>query len=432
MLKNRRFQYQIGTNFNKIKEKWAMKTVNTFGIQFIIRQDKIKNDRAPIYARITVNGQIIHFALKQWIDPDSWDARKGTGKGRGEATKTINNGLEQVRLALGSCYQQLQLKGKLITPDAVKDAYLGTDNEEPNTLSRLVDYHNEQAKHELTWSTLKHYYVTQRYLIKFLDKKFRKKDVLLQEINYKFIADFETFLRAHKPVDHQKQMNNNGVMKHLIRLRKMTSLAIRLEWMANDPFKNFKIRHQKVEKEFLTQTELNKIHKKEFKIERLEIVRDVFVFCCYTGLAYVDVLNLTHDKIVEGIDGEEWIKTVRQKTNIPVNTPILSVAQQIMAKYINHYRNTGSDMIFPIFSNQKVNSYLKEIAELCGIRKSLSFHIARHTFATTVTLSNGVPIETVSKMLGHTKIATTQIYARVLEKKISEDMKALKLKLQVN
>jgi len=181
---------------------------------------------------------------------------------------------------LGNCYLQLLLKGKLITPDAIKDAFFGTYSDEPNTLSRLIKYLNEQAKHELIWSTLKHYYITQCYLVKFIEKKFHKSDVLLQEISYKFIADFKTFLRAHKPRDHQKPMNNNGVMKHLIRLRKMTSVAIRSEWLANDPFKNSKIRHQKVEKDFLTNAEPAKIQNKHFKIERLEIVRDVFVFCC--------------------------------------------------------------------------------------------------------------------------------------------------------
>jgi site-specific recombinase XerD len=406
-----------------------MRTVNTFGIQFIIRPDKLKNGKAPIYVRITVNSEIIHFALKQWIDPECWDARRGTGRGKAESTKSINNGLEQVRLALGNCYQQLQLKGTLITPDAIKDAFLGTDREEPNTLSRLVDYHNEQAKYELERSTLKHYYVTQRYLIKFLETKYRKRSILLQEINYKFIADFETFLRAHKPTDHQKPMNNNGVMKHLIRLRKMTTLAVKLDWIKNDPFKNFKIRHEKVDKDFLTDYELKAIEKKKLSIERLAIVRDVFVFSCYTGLAYVDVMNLKPENIVQGLDGEDWIKIYRQKTKILVNTPLLLTPKKLIVNYMDHYRLHRLDTVFPVFSNQKVNSYLKEIADLCGIKKNLSFHIARHTFATTVTLSNGVPIETVSKMLGHTKIATTQIYARVLEKKVADDMAILRKKL---
>lgn len=221
-------------------------------------------------------------------------------------------------------------------------------------------------------------------------------------------------------------------MKHLIRVRKMTSLAIKLDWINNDPFKNYKIKHQKVDKGFLTDKELKAIEIKEFDIERLMIVKDIFVFCCYTGLAYVDVANLTVDNIVTGIDGKDWIKISRQKTGIPVNMPILPTAKRIMCKYLNHRRSIELDTIFPVFSNQKVNSYLKEIADLCGIKKNISFHIARHTFATTVTLSNGVPIETVSKMLGHTKIATTQIYARVLEKKISEDMDCLQKRIDKN
>jgi site-specific recombinase XerD len=414
----------------KETEKSA-RPLNTFGVQFLIRQDKLKEDKAPVYVRVTVNGEIIHFALKQWINPKYWDNRKGTGKGNREEVTTLVNNLEQVRLALGNYYHQMQVKGEYITAAAIKDAYLGIAAEEPNTLGRLAAYHNEQAKLTLTWSTLKHYYVTQRYLVKFLLAKRKKKDIFLHEINYKFVLDFETFLRAHKPLDHQKAMNNNGVMKHLIRLLKMTSLAIRLDWLRSDPFKNYKIRHQKVEKDFLTGRELNLIEKKEFTIERLTIVRDVFVFCCYTGLAYVDVMNLTEDNIVKGINGEDWIKISRQKSHIPANIPLLQIAKTILSKYSGHIRTIKSNGIFPIFSNQKVNSYLKEIADLCGIRKNLTSHVARHTFATTVTLSNGVPIETVSKMLGHTKIATTQIYARVLEKKIGEDMEVLKTKLPV-
>jgi len=406
-----------------------MRTANTFGIQFIIRNDKLKNGKAPIYARITVNGDIAHFALKQWIDPNSWDIRKGGGKGKAESTKAINNGLEEVRMALGNCYRQMQLKGKHITPKTIKDKFLGTDIEEPNTLASLVEYHNEQAKHNLQASTLKHYFVTQRYLIKFVEESYRKRSILLKDINFKFIADFDTYLRAHKPVGHQKPINNNGVMKHMVRLQKMINLAIKLEWMSNDPFRNYKIKIHKVDKDFLNLAELQAIEEKEFSIERLQIVKDLFVFCCYTGLAYVDLLNLTDKHIVQGTDNELWIKTHRQKTNIPVNTPILPKAVQIMEKYLNHHRSAKLDQLFPVFTNQKVNSYLKEIADLCGIKKNLSFHIARHTFATTVTLSNGVPIETVSKMLGHTKISTTQIYARVVERKISDDMALLRERL---
>ncbi|GAA4919821.1 site-specific integrase [Mucilaginibacter defluvii] len=354
----------------------VMKAMNTFGVQFIIRLDKLKDGKAPIYARITVNGEIIHFAVKQWIDPKCWDQRKGAGKGNKDDVKIINGGLDQIRLSLGNCYQQILLKGKLVTAGAIKDAFFGNDGEEPNTLTRLFEYHNEQANQTLTWSTLKHYYVTQRYLQKFIEAKLRKRTILLQEINYKFVIDFEHFLRSHKPVDHQKPLNNNGVMKHLIRLRKMTSLALRLDWINNDPFKNYKMKHERVDKDFLTSRELQLIEEKEFTIERLQIVKDIFVFCCYTGLAYVDVANLTESNVVNGIDGEEWIKTLRQKTTIPVNTPLLGVAKTIICKYRTHYRLTKLDRVFPLFSNQKVNSYLKEIADTCGIKKNLTFHVA--------------------------------------------------------
>ncbi len=241
--------------------------------------------------------------------------------------------------------------------------------------------------------------------------------------------DFETFLRNHKPIDHQRPMNNNGVMKHLIRLRKMTNLALKLEWIISDPFKNYKFKYQKVDKDFLTENELASLEKKIFAVERLNYVRDLFVFSCYTGLAYVDVSNLRENQIIIGLDNELWIKIFRQKTQIPVNVPLLPRAHVILKQYKTDPRAIVKGTLFPILSNQKINSYLKEIAILCKIHKVLTFHVARHTFATTVTLSNGVPIESVSKMLGHTKIATTQIYARVLEKKVGEDMAALRIKL---
>lgn len=215
-------------------------------------------------------------------------------------------------------------------------------------------------------------------------------------------------------------------MKHLERMRKMAGLAVRMEWMEKEPFNQYQLKFHRVDKHFLTVEELSRIEKKSFSIHRLHWTRDVFVFCCYTGLAYSDVMNLKHTHIQAGIDGEQWIRTSRQKTNTPVNTPLLPEALEIMERYRTDARAIANGTVFPNISNQKLNSYLKEIADLCDIQKHLTFHLARHTFATSITLANGVPIETVSKMLGHTKISTTQIYARVLEKKIGEDMALLK------
>ncbi len=206
-------------------------------------------------------------------------------------------------------------------------------------------------------------------------------------------------------------------------------IAVKNEWLEKDPFENFKVTLKQVDREFLTEDELLKIESKEFYLPRLAQVRDIFVFSCYTGLAYIDVAKLTSDNIRKGIDGELWINIHRHKTDTPSNIPLLPKAVEIIEKYKDNAAVVNKAGILPMLSNQKLNSYLKEIDDLCGIQKNLTFHLARHTFATTVTLTNGVPIESVSSMLGHTSIKTTQIYAKVVQKKVSEDMKALKLKL---
>ncbi|TWR24800.1 site-specific integrase [Mucilaginibacter pallidiroseus] len=405
-----------------------MQTSQSFGIHFTTRPDKAKDGKEPIYACVTVNRQRAYIALKQNVDPKNWDSGKGTAKGNKDEVKSINNYLEEVRLAIGSSYKELQLKRKMLSAKAVKDLYLGAE-QEVYSMSRLFSYHNESSTTDLKWSTLKHYYVTQRYLIKFLNIQFNASDIYLHQLDYKFVKDFEVFLRNHKPKDHQKPLNNNGVMKHIIRLKKMVNLAHNLQWISNDPFATYKLKIQKVNREQLSEVELKAIEEKKFGIERLEMVRDMFVFCCYTGLSFVDVSNLEPEHIVTGADGDRWIRTCREKTLIPVIVPLLPKALTILDKYKDNERALYDGRVFPKISNQKVNSYLKEIADRCDILKNVTFHIARHTFATTVTLSNGVPIETVSKILGHTKITTTQIYAKVVERKLKEDMKMLQSKL---
>ena len=405
-----------------------MQTSQSFGIHFTTRPDKARDGKEPIYACVTVNKQRAYIALKHNVDPKNWDSGKGTAKGNKDEVKSINNYLGEVRNTISNNYKQLQLKGKMLSAKAVKDLYLGAE-EEVYTLSRLFIYHNETSTTDLKWSTLKHYYVTQRYLVKFLDEQHQSSDIYLHQLDFKFVKDFEVYLRNHKPKDHQKQINNNGVMKHIIRLKKMVNLAMNLQWIDNDPFAAYKLKIQKVNREQLSEKELADMEKKVFTIERLDMVRDLFVFCCYTGLSYVDVINLTPGHIVAGTDGEKWIRTCREKTMIPVNVPLLPQALKILDKYKANIRSLSGGKVFPVMYNQKVNSYLKEISEVCNITKNVTFHLARHTFATTITLSNGVPIETVSKMLGHTKITTTQIYAKVVERKLKEDMNALKLRL---
>ncbi|WP_415686435.1 site-specific integrase, partial [Gillisia hiemivivida] len=206
------------------------------------------------------------------------------------------------------------------------------------------------------------------------------------------------------------------------------NLSIRLEWLVKNPFDNFQFRFEKNERQYLSKRELQLVETTEFTNSSLQKVKDVFIFSCYTGLSYIDLKELTIHQIIKGIDGSNWIYTKREKTDETVKVPLLSQAQNIMDRYGDSIKD---EFLFPVFSNQKVNKYLKEIMLQLKIRKNITFHSARHTFATTVTLSNGVPIETVSKLLGHTKLSTTQIYARVLEGKLSEDMLLLKEKLSL-
>ncbi|SFZ93349.1 Site-specific recombinase XerD [Flaviramulus basaltis] len=395
-----------------------MKNTNTFSILFWLKLANAKNGKAPLYARITVNGKRAELSLKRKLLVSNWDANKNRLKGLSDVTKIFNNYLEQVHSELFESYQELKDKNQLVTAQLIKSSFL--DNGISNhALSDIIDYHNEHMKSTLRWGTQKNYFTTHKYLYLFLKQKHKTTDMFLSQLSYKFIIDFERYLR------HQKSMGNNTVMKHIERLRKMVSLAYKMEWIEKDPFIKFEAKYERKERTFLTTNELQTIEDKQFDIPRLQLIKDLFVFSCYTGLSYGDVMGLTRDNLCIGIDGKQWIYSQREKTSVPVKIPLLSKALGIIAKYKTHPNSINKETLFPTISNQKLNSYLKEIADVCRIRKNLTFHIARHTFATTVTLSNGVPIETVSKLLGHRKITTTQIYAKVIERKVSEDMERL-------
>ncbi|WP_024480462.1 site-specific integrase [Cellulophaga baltica] len=290
-----------------------------------------------------------------------------------------------------------------------------------------MSYHNEHMIAILKQGTLKNYSTTETYLNKFLAQERKVSDIYLKQLNYRFICDFEHYLRNYKNRKKQLMMANNGVMKHLERFKKMINLAVKLEWIPKNPFQQFQLKFDKFDRLYLTERELELIEHTVFKQNRLEQVKDCFLFSCYTGLSYVDVKELTVHKITKGIDHQNWIFTKREKTNELVKIPILPKAWDILEKYKADKNFQG---VLPLSSNQKTNSYLKEIAKDCGIQKNITFHVARHTFATTIMLSNGVPIETASKLLGHTKLSTTQIYARVVETKISEDISNLLLRFK--
>ncbi|WP_184545359.1 site-specific integrase [Mucilaginibacter sp. FT3.2] len=406
-------------------------TNNTFGVAFYLKKQKTTQaGKSPIYARITVNGKRIEISVKRSIEENNWNASKGMAKGSREEITKLNKYLDQFKAGIIDSYQQLLFQKKLITAELLKEKVTGAD-QDGFTICKLMDYHNTEQSQILEPGTMKNYFTTQKYIKEFISERFKTSDKYLSELSYKFITDFEYFLRNRKPEKGQKPLNNNGLMKHIERFCKMVNLAVRLEWLDRNPFHAYQLKFDKVEREYLTKDELARIENKKFNIVRLQVVKDLFVFSCYTGLAYIDVFNLTPANLIEKTENSIWIATNRQKTNEPVRVPLLPKALAIVEKYKGHPQALAEGKVLPTLSNQKLNSYLKEIADMCNITKPLTFHIARHTFATTVTLTNGVPIETVSKLLGHSKLTTTQIYAKVVESKLADDMAKLSEKLGV-
>ena len=405
-----------------------MRSQETLGLHFILKLNQEKNGLAPLYVRITVNKKRIYLSLKRKVEVTKWDQSQSKLKGGSADARQLNEYINQTNRKLLQVHKQFLDEQKIITASAIKERYLGVD-ETFKKLSDLLTYHEVHMKTVLKPGTLKNYSTTDKYLKEFLKVKMKVEDIYLKQINYRFITDFEYFLRTYKSKTHRPTPSNNGVMKHLERLKKLLNLAQKLEWVLKDPFSKFTLKFDRVERDYLSEEELAALVKFKSNRTTLNQTRDVFIFACYTGLSWVDVKQLCKDDMVKGIDGGNWIYTSREKTDTTVKIPILPVVQKLIEHYVGKMK--ASDFILPVYSNQKTNKYLKEIAIKLKIKKRLTFHVARHTFATTITLSNGVPIETVSKLLGHTKLSTTQIYARVLEHKVSQDMNDLSAKLSI-
>lgn len=406
-----------------------MKTKSTFSILFWINTSRAKENLADLFVRITVNSKRVNLSLKEKVPVDQWDIQRFKLRGTSKQAKQINEYLEATRNQIFQSFIDLKTSGAIITAQTVKARYLGEDEKFP-TIQELIVYHNEQTKHILHYDTQRHYKTSQKYILEYVRKKYKTQDFYLKDLNYGFIVGFDNFLRSYTPKHPQPSISNNTIMKHIQRLRKMVTMAFHNEWIERDPFIKFKTKLVKKERDFLTQEELERLEKFSSLVGRLNFTKDLFIFICYTGIAHGDLMQLKKTDLVEGQDHNLWVQTKRKKTSTPIKIPLLPKALELIKKYENYKEAEVIGRLFPKLSNQKMNSYLKEIGELLKIKKNLTSHVARHTFATTVTLSNGVPIETVSKLLGHTKMATTQIYARVLEKKVSEDMNILRAKFK--
>lgn len=393
---------------------------STFKVLFYLKRSSVRpNGCMLIMGRVTVNGTATQFSTKLEVNPDDWNTKANRAIGKSKAVQQVNNLLDEIKSALFTIYHEMQRRDNYVTAEKVKNEFLGL-KEDHDTLLALFEKHNEDVKSLIgiskTKATYQKYEVTKKHLADFLKTKYKVSDISIKEINQMFINNFEVYLMTTAKCGH------NTTAKFMQFFKRIIIIARNNGMLVGDPFANYKIRIKKVDRGYLTEEEINKIVSKKFATERLEHVRDIFIFSCFSGLAYIDVKNLTQDNIRTSFDGNLWIMTKRQKTNTSVNVPLLKIPQMILEKYKG---KLPEGRILPVLSNQKTNSYLKEIGDLCGITKNLTFHLARHTFATTTTLAKGIPIETVSKMLGHTNISTTQIYARITNDKISNDMKEL-------
>lgn len=398
---------------------------STFKILFYIKKNAVKNNgNAPIMARVTLNSEVAQFSLKCEINPLEWDPRYGKAIGKTAAAQKLNGLLDNLRASIIQHYREISDREATVTAEKVKNAFLGLQIHNEMLLD-LFNRHNQNLEAQIgkciQLDTYQKYVRTAKRLEEFMKYKYNISDISLKEINHSFICDFDIYLKT------VHSCSQNTSVKFMQHFRSIILVAKNNGWIHSDPYSNYKLHLVKTEREYLTEQELESIMKKNFTIKRLEQVRDIFIFSCFTGLAYIDVYNLRKSNIRNTFDDSLWIIGKRIKTNVTYRVPLLDIPRLIIEKYSG---TIPENQVLPVISNQKMNSYIKEIADACGIDKNLSFHVARHTFATTVTLSKGVSIESVSKMLGHTNIRTTQIYARITDNKIKNDMVALAGKIK--
>ena len=399
-----------------------MKT--NFSLLFYLKKQKnYISGNAPIYMRITVKGKRAEITTGRECEPSKWNAKAGKAIGTREDVKLLNTYLDQLQTSVYQAHQVLNQTGEIITSDAIKNTFLGKTVTSHTILDAIKDHNLKMEAlvgKDYVKGTLNRYMVLERHIESFILAKYSLPDLDIRQIDQSFINDFDYYLRA------DKSCSNNYVVKNLKNLGKIIHICLANNWITIDPLLGYKGKTKNVDCYYLSKEELQQIAEKRFVSERLGQVRDVFLFCCFTGLAYIDVFQLKTSHISNGNDGERWIITNRQKTKTRSAIPLLPTAVEIINKYASNLVCLNKGTLLPVPSNQKMNEFLKEIADLCGITKKLTSHIARHTFATTVTLSNGVPIESVSKMLGHTNIRTTQHYAKILDVKVGADMAILK------
>ena len=385
----------------------------------------LKNGEAPICMRITVNCRTVDISIKRSVAVDSWNQTRECCTSTGKVGKELNRYIDTMKAKILQIHRELKIDGICITADVIRDKLYGRD-ESQKTLIEVYAEHNKRCRaligKDFSESTVEKFDTSLSTLKAFVKHTTKKDDILLKEVSRVFIQDFEFYLKA------ERNMQHNSALKHLKNLKKIVRIALANEWIKKDPFMGIQFKHDKVEVEFLSQEELDRIKNKEFTIKRLEVVRDIFLFCSFSGLAFIDVKQLNPSHLITDSNGTLWIRKPRQKTGNMCNIPVIQPAKVILDKYKDHPDCLKQNVLLPVLSNQKMNSYLKEIADLCGITKKLSTHVARHTAATVVFLANNVSIENVAKILGHSSTKMTQHYAKVLDSSILRDMQQVEAK----
>lgn len=398
----------------------------SFSILFWLNKHRRKNDKPAIYLRLSIGDKRAELSTYQYISPGQWNQAAQCVKGNLEEAQSINRQLATLRGDLHRHYSLLMATGKLFTPEDIKNVYLGKV-EHTRTLLEAFDFHNRRFGEKVksgkkSAQTLKRLEIAKDKVKTFLKFYYKSSDMALPEIKHAFAADFEHYLTT------EQLIGSNTAMKYVKILKQVLKMSVDQGWLPANPLGGFKCTYEEPQRERLTMEEIMFLYNKDL-IPRLAEVRDIYLFCCFTGYAYMDVLTLTPANIVTGIDGEKWLAKDRTKTDTPEHIPLLPIAAEIIERYKKNLYCKHYGRLLPVNSNQRYNAYLQEIAAICDIKKHLTTHTARHTFATTVTLENDVPIETVSQLLGHKSIRTTQIYAKITQHKISNNMRVLKNRL---
>lgn len=393
---------------------------------FQLKKSKLRLDsKCPLYVRCTYNGQRFEISTGFFLSIDLWNDAKQQINGKSEDAKIMNNRLGKINTKIQDIFNQLLSLGEPFDIISIRNRFLELSNEKGllEVFDMVVKNIESRVGKDFSYGTFKHYITSRKRLEEFIKKHTSNSDILLSKVNYSFLNAFDIYLKIEKGV-----VSNTALSYHK-HVKKTFNTAISLGYIIRNPYESFKIVRNETNRDFLTLQEVSQIQNKKISLYRLALVRDIFVFACYTGLSYSDIAKLNSSHVQIGNDGNDWIIIDRTKTESRCRIPILPVANEILKKYENNPVAQTTNRLLPILSNQKMNSYLKEIEDICNINKKLTMHVARHTFATSITLSNGVPIETVSKMLGHTSLKTTQIYAKIVDSKISNDMNQLKIKL---